>query len=37
MAIRIYEKIENRIIDQNNENLGIKLGTFYRNDEDDDR
>ncbi|CAK86696.1 unnamed protein product (macronuclear) [Paramecium tetraurelia] len=37
MAMRIYEKIENKLVDQNNENLGIKLGTFYRNDEDDDK
>jgi Ras-related protein Rab-2A len=36
MAARIYDKIENKIIDANNENFGIKLGTFYRNDEDDD-
>ncbi|CAD8169059.1 unnamed protein product [Paramecium pentaurelia] len=37
MAMRIYDKIENKLVDQNNENLGIKLGTFYRNDEEDDK
>ncbi|CAK90429.1 unnamed protein product (macronuclear) [Paramecium tetraurelia] len=37
MAMRIHDKIENKLIDQNNENLGIKLGTFYRNDEEDDK
>jgi len=35
LAIRIYDQIENKLLDYSNENYGIKLGTYYKKEEEE--